>query len=190
MYSIIRQAQPGLDLLPADIGLARSEQRLLTRMRREFVLRSALDTVASKYDVALLDCSPNLGALTTNALAAADAVLIPTIPNILDLRAVKLFLDALQDFRTWLNPRLETMGILITFLDSRATHHASIIDVMRGLAVPVLDMTVGRSIRVAEASNESKSIVDYEPRHAQAEAYRQLAAFVDEWISERTKTPS
>jgi chromosome partitioning protein len=190
MYGIIRQVQPGLDLAPADIGLARSEQRLLARLDRDLVLRSALSTVASKYDVALLDCPPNLGLLTTNALAAANAVLIPTIPNILDLRALKLFLDALQDFRKWLNPNLEILGILITFLDLRTTHHQRIVEAMQGLSLPVLSVTIGRSIRVAEASNESKSIVDYEPWHTQAEAYRQLATHVDNWISARTQQAS
>jgi chromosome partitioning protein len=190
MHSIIRQIQPGLDLVPAEIGLARSEQRLLARDKPEFVLRGALRTVASRYDVAVLDCPPNVGLLTTNALAAADAVLIPTIPNILDLRALKLFLDALQDFRKWLNPRLETLGILITFLDLRTTHHQRIVNAMQGLGLPVLNVTIGRSIHVAEASNESKSIVDYEPWHNQAEAYRQLGAYVDRWISARTQAPS
>jgi len=183
VYGLIHEVQPGLELVPADIALARSEQLLMSRKDREYVLRSALGTVSSRYDVAVLDCAPNLGLLTTNALAAADAVLIPTQPNILDLRAMKLFLDGVRDFRRWLNPRLEILGILVTFFDGRTTHHNRIVHAMQGLGLPVLDVMIGRSVRVAEASNESKSIVDYEPWHKQAEAYRELGAIVDRWIS-------
>jgi len=183
MNWMIRHVQPRLDLAPADIALANSESKLVSRAGRETVLRRALQTVAQQYDVALLDCPPNLGMLTTNALAAADAVLIPTMPNILDLRALKLFLDAIQEVKKWLNPDLETLGILLTFFDGRLNHHKRIVHAMQGLGLPLLDVMIGRTIRVAEASNAGQSIVDYAPRHKQAEAYRQLGALVDRWIT-------
>jgi chromosome partitioning protein len=185
LYHIIRKVQPGLDLVPADIALGRSEQRLASGRDHEFVLRNALRTVTFRYGVALLDCPPNLGLLTTNALAAADAVLIPTMPNILDLRALKLFLEALQDFRKRLNPRLQVLGVLVTFFDSRTKHHKETVHAMRGLDLPVLDVMIGRSVRVAEASNAGRSIVNYAPTHKEAEAYRQVGAVVERWISGR-----
>jgi chromosome partitioning protein len=183
MYRIIVKVQPGLDLVPADIALARAEQGLLrSNAKRSLLLREALHTVGVKYDVALLDCPPNLGLMTMNALAAADAVLIPTTPNVLDLRALRLFLSSLQEVRQRLNPHVETLGILLTFFDGRLNHHKRIVHALRGLGLPLLDVTVGRSIRVAEASNASQSIVDYAPTHKQAEAYRQVGAVVDRWL--------
>jgi chromosome partitioning protein len=183
MYHTIRKVSPGLYLVPAEVGLADSEQRLVSREHRESALRNALATVARGYHVALLDCPSELGLLTANALTAADAVLIPTIPDILDLRALKLFLDVIQHYRRSFNPRLHILGILITLLDIRTIHHQRIVDAMHGLNFPVLDVTIGRSIRVADAINAGESIVTYEPQHKEAEAYRQLAAFVDRWIS-------
>jgi len=183
MYHIMHRVSPGLDLLPAHLELARSEQRLVLRKQPELILRHALANVAFRYHVALLDCPAEVGLLTTSALAAADAVLIPTVPNIVDLRALRLFLDVLQDVKKRLNPRLEILGVLITFFDSRTAHHHRIAHAMRGLALPVLDVMIKRSIAIAEAPNVSKSVVDYQPRHDQAEAYMQLAAVVDRWIS-------
>ncbi len=183
MYQVIRKVAPNLYLVPADVSLARSEQRLAMSHDREFHLRNALATVALGYHVALLDCPAELGLLTTNALVAADAVLIPTVPEVLDLRALKIFLNVIQDCRKSLNPRLHVLGILLTFLDMRTVHHQRIVDAMRGLNLPVLDVAIGRSIRVADAVNAGQSIVTYEPAHKEAAEYRQLAAIVDRWIS-------
>ncbi len=185
MYHIIRKVQPNLDLLPADIAMARSERRLAFDKNGVVVLREALRTLALRYGVALLDCPPNFGLLTTNALVAADAVLIPTMPHVVDLRALKLFLDTLRGFRAQLNPRLEILGILVTMFDERLVHHQRIVEAMRGLGLPVLDAMIGRSIRVVEAASEGQSIVDYEPDNPQAEAYRRLGALVDGWIAKR-----
>lgn len=190
MYRIIRKISPGLYLLPSDVALARTEQKLALTNDREFRLRNALTTVALRYHVALLDCPAELGLLTVNALVAADAVLIPTIPEVLDLRALRLFLAMIQDYRKSLNPRLHVLGILITFLDLRTIHHRRIVEAMRGLNLPVLDVTIGRSIRVADAVNAGQSIVSYEPKHKDAAAYRKLAAFVDRWISGPTRMRS
>jgi chromosome partitioning protein len=182
LYRIILRIAPGLDLLPADIALARTEQLLMTTPTRALALRNALRMIASKYDVAILDCPANLGLLTINALAAADAVLIPTKPNVLDLRALRLFLDSLQHTRKQHNPHLETLGIVVTFFERRLNHHKRILQAMQGLGLPVLDVVIGRTVRVAEASAENQSIVQYAPKHRQAEAYRQLADTVDAWL--------
>jgi chromosome partitioning protein len=184
LYRIILRIAPGLDLLPADIALARTEQLLTTTPSRALALRNALRRLGSKYDVAILDCPANLGLLTTNALAAADAVLIPTKPNVLDLRALSLFLDSLERTKKQHNPQLETLGIVVTFFEGRLIHHKRILDAMQGLGLPVMDVVIGRTVRVAEASAESQSIVQYAPQHKQAEAYRQLADTVDAWLGE------
>lgn len=190
MYQLIRKIAPNLYLVPSDVSLARTEQQLALSDDREFRLRNALATVALGYHVALLDCPAELGLLTTNALVAADAVLIPTVPEVLDLRALKVFLDVIQDCRRSLNPRLHVLGILLTFLDMRTIHHQRIVNAMRGLNLPVLDVSIGRSIRVADAVNAGQSIVTYEPQHKEAQEYRQLAAIVDRWITAPTQTPS
>jgi chromosome partitioning protein len=182
LYRIILRIEPGMDLLPADIALARTEQLLLATPKRTLVLRDALRMLGAKYDVAVVDCPANLGLLTTNALAAADAVLIPTTPNVLDLRALKLFLVSLEETKSQYNPRLETLGIVVTFFDRRLNHHRRILEAMHGLGLPVLDVVIGRTVRVAEASAENQSIVQYAPRHRQADAYRQLADVVDQWL--------
>ena len=68
----------GFDLLPSNILLSGTEVRMVNAMSRERLLSQYLDTVKRDYDYVLIDCTPSLGVLTLNALAAADSVIIPT----------------------------------------------------------------------------------------------------------------
>ena len=67
----------GVDLIPANIELAGMEVSLVNCMNREKMLKQVLDGAKREYDFILLDCTPSLGMLTVNALAAADTTLIP-----------------------------------------------------------------------------------------------------------------
>jgi chromosome partitioning protein len=188
LSQVLQELSPGLFLAPGDIALAVTELGLVTRMGRETVMKRALASVAERFDVALIDCPPGLGSLTINALAAADAVLIPTQPQGADLRALRLFLDTVDRIHE-LNPGLQILGILPTFVDKRLTHHSNAIAAMQRAGLPVLPVTIGRSVRVAEAAAAGQDITHYAPDNPQADAYRQLAKVVEEWLKAETKSP-
>jgi chromosome partitioning protein len=83
----------GVDLIPADSGLAGVEMSLVGELGRELFLRDALETVVNEYDEVVIDTPPNLGLLTVNALVCADRVLAPVsaedegaVHGILELR--------------------------------------------------------------------------------------------------------
>ena len=80
---ILHQAE-GIDLIPANISLAGLEVALVNTMNRERILKQFLEPVKGNYDYVLLDCMPSLGMLTVNALAAADAALVPVQANYID----------------------------------------------------------------------------------------------------------
>ncbi len=187
LADILWELGQGLDLAPADIALAQVELALNGRHGREWVLLRALDTVADRYDVCLIDCPPSLGLLTVNALCAAQAVLVPTAPEILPLRGLRLFLDTLDTIRQELNPNLELLGVLPTLYDARLTHHRSALDALQAGGVPLLPVQIARSIRLSEAANAGESILTYEPGSAQAAAYRQVAERIDTWASAGSK---
>ena len=182
LSDIVRPLSDGLDLAPSDIALASTGLGLVVRMGRETVLKQALTDIADKYDVAIIDCPPSLGLLTINALSAADGVLIPTQPQIVDLRGLRLFLSTLEKVRRALNRDLETIGIVATFLDTRLTHHKKALAVMEGAGLPLLPVTIGRSVRVAEASATGQSVVTYAGRNPRAQEYEALAEEVVKWL--------
>ena len=173
---------PNLKLAPADLALAPLEMSLNNRPGRVKLLKNAFDSLGEDFDLALVDCPPNLGLLTMNALVAADCVLVPTQPQAIDRRGLKVFLDAVKQVKESLNPSLELFGVLITFYDHRFNHHQSAVNAMLLDGIPVLDVKIGRSIRVAEAAERGKSIVSYDPRNPQAENYWKLAASIEAWV--------
>ena len=182
---ILVELDENLYLAPADLALAATELGLSSRMGRENVLKKALAPVKPYFDLTLIDCPPSLSLLTVNALTAADAVLIPTQPQVVDLRGLRLFLDTLDNIRQELNPELETLGILPTFYDRRLVHHREAVEAMQNAGLPMMKVAIGRSVRVAEAAASGETVVTYEPKNPQAQAYRDLAEEIDQWLNER-----
>lgn len=162
----------GLDLLPADIALSKTERNLVNRNYRESLLSKAL--AGLDYDLCIIDCPPSQSLLTVNALVAADQVLIPTLPQVSDLRGLRLFIDTLDDIKPG-NPDLQLLGVLMTFFDNRLVLHREALAMLLEQGVNVLETKIGRSIRVAEAPGFRETIITYEPGNPQAENYRKLA---------------
>jgi chromosome partitioning protein len=166
----------GVDLLPATIELAGADAALLARPGRDLALRTALQPVAGDYDDVVVDCSPSLGVLTLNALAAADEVLVPLSAEMLGHRAVGQLLDTVEDVRRVLNPRLRVVGLLPTMVDLRTSHAREVVADLAGrYGLPVLG-PVPRSVRVAEAPARGRSVLATASRSAAATAYREVAA--------------
>jgi chromosome partitioning protein len=165
----------GMRLVPATIDLAAVEAMLLPKNGREFVLRGVLEQVLSAYDVILLDCSPSLGLLTVNALAAADEVIVPMQCEMLSHRGVGQLLDTVADVRRLLNPRLTVRGLLPTMYDGRSIHSRAVLaDIGDRFGVPVLS-PIPRSVRFAEAPGMGVSVLRTSRSSAGAKAYRDVA---------------
>ena len=115
VYNVLVDAEPraadviipvrvGIDLLPANIDLAAAEIELVSALSRESLLKDALLPLAAGYDFVLIDCGPNLGLLTINALTAAGVVLIPLQCEYFALRALSALLKTVARVKTRLNP--------------------------------------------------------------------------------------
>jgi chromosome partitioning protein len=114
--------------------------------------------------------------LTLNALAAADEVLIPFVPEYLGLRGLSLFMQTIERARR-INAGLRVLGCL-PVLVGHTKEHAQIIEAI-GQRWPLVPITIGRSIRVAEAARSGGSILDYDTNGPPAAAFRELAAWVE-----------
>lgn len=96
----------GVDLLPANIALAGTEVFLVNTTRREITLKQVIANYRKDYDYILLDCSPSLGMLTINALAAADRILIPVQAQYLSAKGVEQLLSTVARVKRNINPKL------------------------------------------------------------------------------------
>ena len=168
----------GVDLIPANIELAGLEVALVNSMNREKMLKQVLDSAKREYDFILLDCMPSLGMLTVNALAVADAALIPVQAQYLSAKGLEQLLQTVQKVRRQINPKLKIEGILLTMTDNRTNYGKQISNLIRqayGKHLKVFEQTIPRSVRAAETSAAGKSIFAYDPKGKVAEAYKSLA---------------
>ena len=191
-----------VDLIPANIELAGLEVSLVNCMNREKMLKQVLESAKHDYDFILLDCTPSLGMLTVvapllwlavrtmcefiiiscrdtaiNALAAADAALIPVQAQYLSAKGLEQLLQTVQKVRRQINPKLKIEGILLTMTDSRTNYGQQIDNLIRGAygsKIKVFDQTIPRSVRAAEISAVGKSIFQHDPKGKVAEAYKSL----------------
>ncbi|MFM8321274.1 MAG: ParA family protein, partial [Chloroflexota bacterium] len=158
------------------LSLSMTELNLTGRMGRENVLRKALSSVATAYDVCLIDCPPSLGLLTINALTASAAVICPTVPTAVDLRGLLMFVQSLEMVRGELNPGIELLGVVVTQYNRRLSLHQAAMDDLQAGGMPVLGVISG-SVDVARRVGDGRPAAGI-----QAEQYNAIAAEVDKWL--------
>ena len=118
---ILHQAE-GVDILPASIELAAMEQNLVSAISRETILRQILKEIGKPYDYILIDCTPSLGLLTLNALAAAHNIIIPVQTQYLPLKGMEQLLHTIHRVQKQINPEVKIEGVLLTMVDKRTNN--------------------------------------------------------------------
>jgi chromosome partitioning protein len=173
---ICKTELPFLDLVPANTDLAGAEIELVGLDQRERRLVGPLRAAAQRYDFVLLDTPPSLGLLTINALAAADAVLVPmqceyyALEGLTDLQAtVRLVGESL-------NPGLAIEGIVLCMVDPRQNLTQQVTTEVRAhFGEKVFETTVPRNVRLSEAPSFGKPILLYDVSSKGAKSYLDLA---------------
>ncbi|MCI5516869.1 MAG: AAA family ATPase [Roseburia sp.] len=166
--------EEGIDLLPANIELSGVETSLIGIMSSETVLREYIEMVRHKYDYILVDCSPNLGQLTLNALVAADEVIIPVQAAYLPIKGLEQLLKTISRVKRKMNPSLNIMGILITMVDYRTVYANEITEILYqhyGNNIHIFEEVIPMSVRAAETAAEGVSIYKHDPNGKVAKAY-------------------
>ena len=180
--SIIKTKSKNLSLLPAYLNLARVDMELIELERRSKAkfnrvtrLKDELSKVKENYDFIFIDCPPSLGILTTNALAAADSVLIPVQCEYFALEGIMQLINTIMLAQRKVNPNLDIEGVLLTMF-SNTNLGIEVIESIKGFFKErVYDTIIPRLVRLAEAPSHGKPILEYEPRNKGTIAYLNLA---------------
>ena len=187
--AIVPTALDGLDLVPSGAEMAGAELELAPLMAREYRLRQALRP-SPAYDTILIDCPPSLGLLTVNALAAADAVVVPVQCEYYALEGLAELLATVDAVRDRLNERLEVLAIVLTMEDRRNRLSEQVADEVRSHFPELVARThIPRTVRLAEAPSHGLPISLYDPRSAAAAAYDELAGELTARLKHRTLIP-
>jgi chromosome partitioning protein len=148
---------------------------------REFRLKRALSRLEGVFDFVFLDSPPSLSLLSVNALAAADAVLVPIQAEYFALEGLGSFMNTLDRVRASLNPAIEIEGVLLTMTDERTNLSRQVTEeVRRHFKGDVFRTTIPRSVRLAEAPSFGQPILLYDAKARAAESYLSLAREVIE----------
>ena len=184
---IIQTKFKNLYAIPATINLAGADIELMEKSRQEpgFVkggqLKKYLDQTKDLFDYIIIDCPPSLGILTTNALTAANSVIIPVQCEFFALEGIMQLLNTIMLAQKNLNPTLDIEGVLLTMLDNRTNLGLEVVeDIKSYFKERVYDTIIPRLVRLSEAPSHGKPILSYDPHSRGTEAYLNLAKEVIE----------
>ena len=189
--AIIKTKSTNLSIIPAYLNLAGVEMELIElerqykgtekKFNRVMRLKDELCKIRDNYDYIIIDCPPSLGILTTNALAAADSVLIPVQCEYYALEGIMQLINTIMLAQRKVNPNLDIEGVLLTMLTTNTNLGLEVVESIKGFFKErVYDTIIPRLIRLAEAPSHGKPIIEYEPRSRGTLAYLNLAKEVIE----------
>ncbi len=174
--TIINSGLENLDLVPNNIRSETMEIELYSKALKIEMLKTILNPVRQLYDFIIIDCPPNLGSLTLNGLVAADAVLIPVVPEYYALKSLGKFLNTLKNISSKYNRNLKIAGILITMFDKRIKKQKEIVEYLKTTFKDLVFKTVvPRNSKVAEAPSHGKPVLLHAIHSEGAVRYLKLA---------------
>lgn len=175
--SIIRSTDtPNLFVLPSSIDLVGAELELVSKPKREYILKTLLDTVKDEYDYIFIDCLPSLGIITVNALVAADSILVPVQCEIFAFEGLSKLKSTINMVKQYLNPKLSIEGIILSMYDKRL-RLANIVltEVQKHSTDRVYKTVIHRNARIGEAPSMHRPVLLYDATCKGAHSFINLA---------------
>jgi chromosome partitioning protein len=175
LQDIIVQVQPNFDLAPSNIMLSTIDQELAEEIGRESRLSDILKDVSGAYDFCLIDCPPNLGLLTVNAIRAANNLIIPVEASRFAVDGVKRLIEIVDLVRERLNHPVG-YRVLVNNFDSRLRHSFKILSkIKETFSEKVFNTIIHINVKVQEAQSEGQTIFSYDKYSRGAKDYFSLS---------------
>lgn len=174
------------DLVCGDKGLVGADANI-NGVTMFYRLRSALSEVRDNYDYVIIDCPPQLGVLTANALMAADYVVVPCYTDIFSLHGMTGFFEVVSDMRgeDGLNPGLKVAGFLFVRYNDRTNIANDVRETLEGIAASLGTKVFNAKIREGVALRESQlmrvNLFEHAPNSGVAQDYKK---FVEELLED------
>ena len=166
-----------LSIAGSDVRLANAELELVEVEKREYRLKTAVQSVQQDFDFIFIDCPPSLELLTLNALCAANSLLVPVQGEYYALEGLSDLMNTVRIVRRSMNPGLEIEGVLLTMFDGRTNLSIQVAqELKRFFAGKVYSTVIPRNVRLSEAPSHGKPITAYDKTCRGADAYTALAA--------------
>ena len=174
--ALIQTEIHNLHMIPSHINLVGAELELADVDEKETVLKRALEPIRDDYDYIIIDCSPSLGLITINTLAAADSVIIPVQPEFFALEGLGKLLQTIMIVQRSINTSLTIEGFVVTMFDGRTRVHTQVVRELRErFKDMVFETIIQRNIRLSEAPGYGKPIILYDVMSNGTSNYLSLA---------------
>jgi chromosome partitioning protein len=181
--AVMETAVPRLHIAPSTMDLSGLELEISQHRDRAYRLRNALRTLnpapagGIDYSYVLVDCPPSLNLVTVNAMAAANAILVPLQCEFFALEGLSQLLKTVEQVKTTLNPGLTIHGIVLTMYDARNNLAGQVVaDVREFMGEKVYDTIIPRNVRISEAPSYGKPVLLYDLKCVGSQAYLRLAS--------------
>lgn len=171
--AIVESGVDNLSVTAPDPTLAEAEGRISQKIGKEFLLRDALDITKTHFDYIVIDCPPNKGNLTLNALLASDHVLVPTDLSPLSIQGADELMTTVQTVNHRLNHDVSVLGVLITRVDARnsAINEAVVEQVEEAWGDLLFDTQISVNTAFAKSQLAGQTIFDFDSRTRGAKQY-------------------
>ncbi len=164
------------DVLPSNSALSGAAVELISAQDREFCLKKSLAGIGGDYDYIFVDCPPQFGLLSLNALCAADTIILPFQCEYFALEGLSDFLVELRSINKKLNPTLSIEGVVLTMFDGRTKLTQQITrEIQEYFGKKLFKTQIPRNIRLTEAPSHGMDIFQYDKNSKGAKAYMSLA---------------
>ncbi|WP_017741110.1 ParA family protein [Scytonema hofmannii] len=173
--AIAKVCSSQFDVLPSNIMLAVEELQISGLPGRENLLKRVLNEVDSEYDFTLIDCPPNIGVFSINALKASDGVIVPvdmSYVGLLGVQGVEYAFDLVKNF---LDHQVNVLGVLATKFDGRQKISKDVLaSLQEHFTERMFKTVIPTTVRISEAPSFGVSIFEHDPKGTGAKAYKDL----------------
>lgn len=172
---VTRPVDENFDLAPSDILLSAIPEAFAGLDGRENILARAFAALPGRYDYVVVDCPPNVGLLTFNALKACTEALIPMDPSFFSLHGIGKLFETFELLARETGHRISGR-VLVTLYSGRTTFVKAVVEEVRShLAGEHFETLIRQSVKLAEAASHGLPITRYAIRSVGFEDYQALA---------------
>ena len=162
--AIIKTKFKNLSVVAANIDLAGAELELHELDESLNFTKIALETIKDQYDYIFIDCPPSLGMLTVKALSISDGVVIPMQCEFYSLEGMSQLLNTVKKIKSYYNPNLQIVGILLTMYNGRLTLTGQVVaELKKYYADKLFKVPISRTVRLSEAPGYGEPICYHDP---------------------------